>query len=168
MASAVIRRVEAEALELETREKLHLLCLAETRHDAKWACLVLKGWTKDKLVGFIPCLAVKSRRMEEFVASQRRPGGGRQKTAEEEEEEVSARLTHRVASALDKFVRCDRRRLESLLLKAQCAALGYKFAGDARLRTKLLRCGCNSERENLLISFLHDPVCNLKRFWRNL
>ena len=161
IANAVVQRVETEALEMETREKLGLLCLAETRQDARWACLLLRGWTRDKFKSFIPCMAVRASKMEIFVASQRPFGrGGR---GAEEEEERSLRLANHVSAALDKFVQCSFGRLEADLLKAQCATLGYKFRGDARLRTKLLRSPCDRERDNLLISFFHEPVCDLRK-----
>ena len=168
VADAVLRRVESEALELETREKLRLLCLAETRHDSRWACLMLRGWTKDKIKSMIPCFAVRAAEMEAFVASQR-PIAHPRRRKEEEEEEESVRIVGRVAVALDKFVNCNEDRLEARLLKAQCAALGYhKLVSDPRLRAQLLRSPCNPEKDNLLISFLHDPVCELNQFWRNL
>ena len=182
VAEAVLRRVESEALEMETREKLRLLCLSETRHDSRWACLMLRGWANDRVKAIIPCLAVRSSKLELFVASQRPNlrrggggggggggcGGGWRVEEGEEEEEASVRMARRVASALDKFVRCDFGDLESRLLMDQCAALGFRFQSDARLRTKLLRSPCNREKDNLLISFLHEPVCELTRMWATL
>ena len=168
IANAVIRRVETNALEMETREKLRLLCLAETRQDARWACLLLRGWTRDKIKSFVPCLAVRASKMEMFVASQRPFGRGRGAAAEEGEEERASKIANRVSAALDKFVQCSFGRLEADLLKAQCATLGYKLRSDARLRTKLLRSPCDRERDNLLISFFHEPVCDLRKSmsWR--
>jgi hypothetical protein len=46
----------------EEQEKLHLLCLGESRQDRRWACMLLRGWAKDQVKSFIPCFSLRASR----------------------------------------------------------------------------------------------------------